>query len=141
VDELRIVVVRDDEANLEKLAEEQGLSLAEDEDIQQKFEPGTVIILTGQTELVGRFIMSLVEKFHGGVRMDMTAQPPLIKRSSEIPYGFIYLFFVDGEVEVDAKADALGSVVEAVFSLPFEASADSAKSAIAAARESSKAGG
>lgn len=81
-------------------------------------DPGTAIILTGAVILAARFVVSLWERWRGGVRIDLGTEPPTIERLREVPYGVVVVLTVDDDVRIET-VDEPEEVVERILSKIF----------------------
>ena len=135
-DMVTVVVVSDEEADLAALGEDEGLRRAEDGEVEElALDPITAAVLVGVGLAVGKFVLRVINEYRGGVRLDLTTKPAVIKRDRDVPYGWIVTLAADGKVEIDTKdepKDAIERMVESVLKLPIDATVEKVKAAIEA---------
>src|SRR5271156_6730497 len=103
MDEIELVLISDDnERELLTLAEDSGLRPIEDAaSTDFELDPLTMTLLIGGALMVGRFLISVMERSKGGVRIDLATRPPTVERLRDVPYGVILVFTADDEVRIE----------------------------------------
>ncbi len=135
-DMVTVVVVSDEEADLAALGELEGLTRGDEHEVEElALDPLTAAVLVGVGLAVGKFVLRVINEYRGGVRLDLTSKPAVIKRDREVPYGWIVTLAADGKVEIETKdepKDSIERMVEAVLKLPVDATVAKVKAAIEA---------
>lgn len=134
------VIVRSDEEDddLLTVASDFDLRRAEDEEAEDLgLDPLTMVVLVGAALAFGKFIVSVLDRRRGGMRIDLGTVPPSVERSKGVPFGVIVILTVDGNVEikaVDEPKDALERMITETIRLPVTITAAAVKSALDAAK-------
>jgi hypothetical protein len=87
-------------------------------------DPLTTALLIGAGVLAARFVVTVWDKYKGGVRIDLGTEPPVVERVKEVPYGMVVVFTKDDEVRIethDEPKEVVERILTAIFSLPKEA--------------------
>jgi hypothetical protein len=133
-----ITVISDPEADLVMLAQESGLVKREQaagDDLG--LDPITAAIVVGGVLTIGKFVLSVVERWRGGVRIDLTSHPATVERLGSVPYGLIVVLTASGDVRIDTAdepKDAAERIVTTLFRLPIDATIGAVTKAVQAVR-------
>jgi hypothetical protein len=102
-------------------------------------DPVTVVVVTGSVVFVARFILSVWERFRGGVRIDLATHPPTVERLRAIPYGVLVILTEEKEVRIethDEPEEAVERILTSILSLPADATAELVATAVGGSRSS-----
>ncbi len=122
---MKVIVHYGDEPQMRDLAVEQGLEIEGPAADEFAMDPGTILVVVGLLAL-GKFVLTAIERFKGGVRIDLGTRPPTIDRRKELPYGMVVVFTADDDVRIqmfDEAKDAVERLISDLFRISGEVTA------------------
>jgi hypothetical protein len=130
-EELRFVMLGENQEEirtLKDMATEAGLSApASQKGGGLELDPLTATVLVGGALLTGRFLLSVVDRFRGGLRVDLRTVPPTVERLKDLPYGLVVVLTADFDVRiktVEESRDSVARMLTEVLKLPATATAE-----------------
>jgi hypothetical protein len=140
VTDLRVIIRSDEEDDdLLTVASDFDLRTVEDEEAEDLgLDPVSMALLVGAALAFGKFIVSVLDRRRGGMRIDLGTVPPSVERSKGVPFGFIVIFTADGKVEIkaaDEPKDALERMITEAIKLPATVTAATVKGVLEAAKD------
>jgi hypothetical protein len=138
VSDVQVLVISDEEVDLAEHVEQSGLRrLSSDHAAALGLDPVSATIVVGAALAAARFVLSLIDRVRGGLRIDLGTRPPTLERDGAIPFRTIIVFTADDNVEIrtdDEPKDAIERIVTALFSIPAAASAAAVRSTVDTAK-------
>jgi hypothetical protein len=126
--DIKVVVMAGDEsAELLELAGKSDLrQVTGGSDGELALDPLTVLALTGAAVFVGRFVISVIERRKGGIRIDLGTQPRSVERVKDLPYGVVVIMTADADVRiqtVDEPREVVERILASILTMPRDAGA------------------
>jgi hypothetical protein len=84
-------------------------------------DPATAIVLAGAAVFVARFVISVLERRRGGIRIDLGTQPHTVERIRDIPYGTVVILTADDDVRIqtiDEPKEVVERILTSILTLP-----------------------
>ncbi|RZT17478.1 hypothetical protein EV649_5024 [Kribbella sp. VKM Ac-2569] len=121
--DLRVVVMGGDEPTelLEDAAESGLRRVTSTGGGELALDPATAIILTGAAVFGARFVISVLERRKGGMRIDLGTQPHTVERIRDIPYGTVVILTADDDVRIqtiDEPKEVVERILTSILTLP-----------------------
>jgi hypothetical protein len=100
-------------------------------------DPFSAAVLVGSALAIGKFVLTVIERWKGGIRIDLATKPATVERLRDVPYGVIVILTRDGEVRIETveePKDAVERMIVSVIKLPVDAAASLVSQTLATAK-------
>lgn len=134
-DRIEIVVIPDDEVDLAAIGEVEGLERSDGEAVEEQLAVLGAVVLIGAAIAAAKLVMHVVEIYRGGVQINLDKRPPVIRRNSAVPVGWVVVVAADNTVKIethDEPKDALERITTAILKLPVDATVSMVEAVIKA---------